>query len=193
MITDKPYIFKHRTTRTRQEPGRNPAGTRQEPGRNPAGTRQEPGRNPPESNFFGTNAVSAPLFLFLIMAGRLFLKRAPNHAPNHKPPIQFQMLAAWYYISFFLAHGISLIEIGARFKNNLPAIIRNKKRGVRYCISAEKVRFGWVWVGSGRFRPGSGGFGWIRAGSGRFGWVRAGSGGFGRVRAGPGGSKYVRR
>ena len=37
------------------------------------------------------------------------------------------MLAAWYYISFFLVHGISLIEIGARFKNDLPAIIRNKK------------------------------------------------------------------
>ena len=63
------------------------------------------------------------------MAGRSFLKCAPNHAPNHKPPIQFQMLAACYYISFFLVHGISLIEIGARFKNDLPAIIRNKKRG----------------------------------------------------------------
>ena len=78
--------------------------------------------------YIGANAVSDPL-LFLIMAGRSFLKRAPNHAPNHKPPIQFQMLAAWYYISFFLVHGISLIEIGARFKNGLPAIIRNKKRG----------------------------------------------------------------
>ena len=63
------------------------------------------------------------------MAGRSFLKCAPNQVPNYKPPIQFQMLAAWYYISFFLVHGISLIEIGARFKNDLPAIIRNKKRG----------------------------------------------------------------
>ena len=70
-----------------------------------------------------------PLFLFLIMAGRSFLKCVPNHAPNHKPPIQFQMLAAWYYISFFLVHSISLIEIGAHFKNDLPTIIRNKKRG----------------------------------------------------------------
>ena len=99
------------------------------------------------------------------MAGSSFLKRAPNHAPNHKPPIQFQMLAAWYYISFFLVHGISLIEIGARFKNDLPAIIKNKKSGVRYCISAEKVRFGWVRVGPGGFRadrPGSGGFGRVR-------------------------------
>ena len=59
------------------------------------------------------------------MAGRSFLK----HEPNHKPPIQFQMLAAWYYISFFLVHGISLIEIGACFNYNLPVIIRNKKRG----------------------------------------------------------------
>ena len=58
-----------------------------------------------------------PPFLFLIMAGRLFLKRAPNHTPNHKPPIQFQMLV----------HGTSLIEIGARFKKDLPAIIRNKE------------------------------------------------------------------
>ena len=63
--------------------------------------------------------------LFLIMTGRSFLKRAPNH----KPPIQVQMLAAWYYISFLLVHGISLIEIGAHFKNDLPAIIRNKEGG----------------------------------------------------------------
>ena len=63
------------------------------------------------------------------MAARSFLKRAPNHVPNHNPPNQFQMLAAWYYISFFLVHGIPLIEIGARFKNNLTAIIRNKERG----------------------------------------------------------------
>ena len=114
------------------------------------------------------------------MAGRSFLKHAPNHAPNHKPPIKLQILAAWYYNSFFLVLGISRIEIGARFKNDLPAI-RNKKRGVRYCISAEKVRFGWV-------RVGSGGFGRVRAG---FGWVRAGSG---RIRVGSDGSmfKYVR-
>ena len=94
------------------------------------------------------------------MAGRSFLKRAPNHAPNHNPPIQFQMLAAWYYISFFLVHGISLIEIGARFKNDLPAIIRNKKRG------------GGSDTALAPKKTGSGGFGWVRAGSAGFGRVR---------------------
>ena len=62
---------------------------------------------------YSTGPPPPPPFLFLIMAGRLFLKRAPNH----KPPIQFQMLV----------HGTSLIEIGACFKNDLPAIIRNKE------------------------------------------------------------------
>ena len=118
-----------------------------EPGR----TRPESARTHPNLTFSALMPYRTPLFLFLIMAARSFLKRAPNHAPNHKPPIQFQMLVAWYHISFFLVHGISLIEIGARFKNDLPAIIRNKNRGVRYCISAEKVRFGRIPAGFGWF------------------------------------------
>ena len=44
--------------------------------------------------FLGANTVSDAVFLFLRMAGRSFFKGAPNH----KPPTQIQMLAAWYYI-----------------------------------------------------------------------------------------------
>ena len=175
------YILNHGTTRTHPnppEPGRTREPTRIRPNPpEPTRTHQnppEPTRTHPNLTFSALMQYRPPPPLFISYNGsRSFLKRAPNHAPNHKPPIQFQMLTAWYYISFFLVHGISLIEIGARFKNDLPAIIRNKKRGSDTALAPKKSDsggFGWVRADSGRIRPGSGGFGWARVGSAGFGW-----------------------
>ena len=94
----------------------------------------------------GANTVTdppppPPPPLLPIMAGRSFLKRAPNHAPNHKPPIQFQMLSMVLYFFLFGSRHI-MVEIGARLKNDPLAIIRNKRvvvggGGVRHRTSAD--------------------------------------------------------
>ena len=85
----KPYILKHGSTRTRPNPA-------------------EPTQTHPNLTFSAlmqSRPPPPPVFLFLIMAGRSFLTRAPNHVPNQirnvgSMVLYFFLLGSWHIINW---------------------------------------------------------------------------------------------